>query len=148
TREPGQSSLLRPLNAQEIVETQAVSITRADTLLTPLERHRHPEIVKIDTQGGELAVLKGFGDFLSDVTCIETEVSFRKTYEEQPLIENVMEFLTPHGFGLIDLQIFGVRSTRAAIHANAFFVQREVHNQRQAAVERVFRSVNRISQAF
>jgi hypothetical protein len=65
--------------------------------------------------------LEGFGDFLTGVACIEAEVSFRKTYEEQPLIENVTEFLMHRGFGLIDLQIFGVRSTRAAIEGNAFF---------------------------
>jgi hypothetical protein len=123
---------------------QPVSIARADTLLTAIERDRHPEIAKIDVQGGELAVLEGFGDFLTG----EAEVSFRKTYEEQPLIENVTEFLMHRGFELIDLQIFGVRSTRAAIQGNAFFVRRELHNQRHAAVDRVFRSVNRIRWPF
>jgi hypothetical protein len=34
----------------------------------------HPEIVKLDVRGYELAVLEGFGNFLSSVTCIETEV--------------------------------------------------------------------------
>jgi FkbM family methyltransferase len=148
TREPGCSSLLRPLNPLEIVDRQTVATTRADTLLMGAELGRHPEIVKLDVQGGELAVLEGFGDFLNSVACIETEVSLQEIYEEQPLIESITEFLMHNGFGLIDLRVFGVRSTRAALQANAFFVRQELQNKRQAAVERIFRSINGISLAF
>jgi FkbM family methyltransferase len=147
TREPACSSLLRPLYL-EIVDTQTVPTTRVDTLLRGNERGRYPEIVKLDVQGGELAVLRSFGDFLRGVVCIETEVSLRKIYEEQPLIDAVTEFLMDNGFGLVDLRVFGVRFTRAALQANAFFVRQELRDERQAAVERVFRSVNRISLAF
>jgi FkbM family methyltransferase len=146
-REPGCSSLLRPgdLLDIEIVDTQTVPVMRADTLLAASDPGRHPEMLKLDVQGGELAVLKGFGDFLDGVTCIETEVSLRKIYEEQPLIEAVTEFLMDNGFGLVDLRVFGVRSSRAAVQANAFFVRQELQRERERAVERVFRSINRIS---
>jgi Methyltransferase FkbM domain len=148
TKELACSSILRPTNKDEIVETRAVFTSRADTiLLVPETAPRHPEVVKIDVQGGELAVLEGFGDVLREVVCIETEVSFVQSYEQQPLMENIMQFLMRQGFGLIDVRVFGVRSTRAALQANAFFVRREVHTPRQAAVERVFSSVNRLSLA-
>jgi FkbM family methyltransferase len=148
TKEPGCSSLLRPLGQLEIVDTQTVPTARADTLLKSAACGCHPEIVKLDVQGCELAVLEGFGDLLANVVCLETEVSFRKMYEKQPLIEGITDFLMDNGFGLVDLRVFGVRSTRAALQANAFFVRRELRNKREAAVERVFNSSNRISLAF
>src|SRR5262249_46937245 len=148
TREPGCSSLLRPLGLLEIVDTQTVPTTRADTLLKSAACGWNPEIVKLDVQGCELAVLEGFGELLDSVVCLETEVSLRKIYEKQPLIESVTEFLMDNGFGLIDLRVFGVRSTRAALQANAFFVRRELRSEREAAVERVFNSLNRISLTF
>src|SRR6266436_4479298 len=83
TRDPGSSSLLRPVDPLEIVATETVPIARADTLLADIERQRYPEIVKIDVQGSELAVLEGFGKFLNNVICIESEVSFRNVYDKQ-----------------------------------------------------------------
>ena len=67
---------------------------------------------------------------------------------DNALIESVTEFLMQNGFGLVDIRVFGVRATRGALQANAFFVRRELKNERQAAVERVFRSVNGIAFAF
>jgi FkbM family methyltransferase len=148
TRDPGWSSLLRPVDPLEIVATETVPIARADTLLADIEQQRYPEILKLDVQGSELAVLEGFGKFLNNVICIESEVSFRNVYDKQCLVESVMEFLMQNGFGLIDIRVFGVRATRGALQANAFFVRRELKNERQVAVERVFRSVNRIAFAF
>jgi len=148
TRDLGCLSLLRPINQRDVEKRENISTQRADTLLIGAERELHPEIVKIDVQGGELAVLKGFGDLLESVTCIETEVSFRKTYENQPLVECVTEFLMDHGFGLIDLRVFGVRSTRAAVQANAFFARQKLQSERQVVAERVFRTANKISLAF
>ena len=148
TRDPGSSSLLRPVDPLEIVATETVPIARADTLLADIERQRYPEIVKIDVQGSELAVLEGFGKFLNNVICIESEVSFRNVYDRQCLIESVTEFLMQNGFGLVDIRVFGVRATRGALQANAFFVRRQLKNERQVAVERVFRSVNGIAFAF
>jgi len=147
TGDPGRSSLLRPLKPIEIVRMTTVPTARADTLLKT-EYEYYPEIIKADVQGGELAVLKGFGKQLNCIVCIELEVSFQKTYEGQFLIESVTDFLVQNGFGLIDIRVFGVRSTRNAIQANAFYVRRELQNERQAAVERVFRCVNRIPLAF
>jgi FkbM family methyltransferase len=148
TRDPSCSSLLRPVDPLEIVATETIPIARADTLLADVERQSYPEILKIDVQGSELAVLEGFGKLLNNVICIESEVSFRNVYERQCLVESVTEFLMQNGFGLIDMRVFGVRSTRGALQANAFFVRRELKNERQLAVERVFRSVNRIALAF
>jgi FkbM family methyltransferase len=148
TGEPGCSSLLRPVKPLEIVGVETVPTARADTILITAELGCYPEIVKVDVQGGELAVLKGFGKYLNGVICIELEVSFLKMYEGQCLIERVTEFLVQNGFGLIDVRVFGVRITRNALEANAFFVRRKLQNERQVAVERVFRCVNGISLAF
>lgn len=145
TREPGYSSLLRPLAPVEVVKTELVATRRADTLLRNMDVDRHPEMLKLDVQGAELAALEGFGDFLNRVTCIETEVSFRNTYEDQPLISAIVQFLMERNFGLVDLRVFGVRSSKAAVQGNAFFIRRDLRTKRDVAVERVFRSLNGIS---
>ena len=146
THEPGQSSLLKPLASSEIANTCTVPIIRGDTLLNTFLREPKPEIVKLDIQGSELAALDGFGDTLDSVVGIECEVSFQRTYESQPLVGEITSFLMSRGFGLFDLKVFGVQSTRAAIQANAFYFRREIRTKREARVESIFRTLNRISQ--
>jgi FkbM family methyltransferase len=143
TREPGGSSLLKPINTQEIAKTVIVPTIRADML--NFEDQIRPEILKLDIQGSELAALEGFGSLLDHVVCIEAEVSFHRMYEAQPLSDDITRFLMGRGFGLFDLKVFGVRSTRAAHHANAFYIRQKLTTDRETAVERVFRSLNRIT---
>ena len=143
TSDPGQSSLLKPLATSEIISTCPVQLSRADTILKR-KPELAPEIVKLDIQGAELAALSGFGDALNRVTALEIEVGLRAQYEDQPLAHSVTEFLANRGFGLFDIQVFGVRSTRGSAWANAFYFRREVDSARQRQIESVFRAINRI----
>ena len=97
-----------------------------------------PEIVKLDIQGAELEALKGFGELLRSVICIEMEVSFMRAYQDQPLVGNLYDFMFDAGFGLFDLKLFGVAGTRNSIEANAFFCRRELASDRQKAIEKLF----------
>ncbi len=142
TNEPGGSSLLKPINSGDVVRTKTVSTIRADMLNT--EKAIRPEVVKLDIQGSELAALRGFGELLADVVCLEIEVSFARTYESQPLCDDIAAFLMTRGFGLFDIQVFGVRSTRGAMHANAFYIRRDLRGRRDIEVDRVFRALNGI----
>lgn len=69
----------------------------------PLETHRlddireieHLDFLKIDIQGGELAVFQGGQKKLAEAVAIQTEVSFITWYENQP------------AFGKVDLELRG-----------------------------------------
>lgn len=62
-------------------------------------------VLKIDTQGSELDVLKGAVATLDrSVLAAEVEISFFQRYQDQPLFADVEGFMNAHGFELIELQ--------------------------------------------
>ena len=62
------------------------------------------DFLKIDTQGSELEILTGAGQYLESVIGIEVEVEFVELYKDQPLFDEVHEFITSHGLSLIDIK--------------------------------------------
>lgn len=63
-----------------------------------------PEFLKIDAQGGELKVLRGFKTHLADVIGIRLEAHLRPLYKGQPLLPDVYAFLREHGFILREIR--------------------------------------------
>jgi hypothetical protein len=62
------------------------------------------DFVKVDTQGSELPILKGAGDYLTESNIgIEVEVEFLPLYQGQPLFADVDIFLRAQGYELFDL---------------------------------------------
>jgi FkbM family methyltransferase len=62
------------------------------------------DLLKLDTQGSELAILQAAGDRLRDIGVIKTEVETVPVYEGQPLLGDVCVFLADHDFELIDIR--------------------------------------------
>lgn len=63
------------------------------------------DFIKLDTQGGELTILKGAVNLLDDcIFGIETEVEFAPIYLKQPLFSDMNSFLLEKGFHLFDLK--------------------------------------------
>lgn len=58
------------------------------------------DVVQIDTQGGELEILKDF-DYISNVTAIDIEMGFVELYKSQTLFEDVYTDLKSKGFTLV-----------------------------------------------
>jgi hypothetical protein len=77
-----------------------VPVRRLDALLTPAEIKR-PCMLKIDTEGYELAVLKGAEGILPAVDCVMVELHFGKPYAYAP--QHVLDLLARHGFALTDM---------------------------------------------
>lgn len=73
---------------------------------TPLQTKRLDDVdeirlidyLKIDIQGGELSVFKNAKRLLTQVVCIQTEVSFIPLYQGQPTIGDVDSELRSQGF--------------------------------------------------
>jgi FkbM family methyltransferase len=99
------SSLLNPTAlvyeeyGVKTINEEQVTVKRADELIgqniLPV-----PGIIKLDVQGFELEVLKGFGKYLKDVTYIIAEVSFKEYYQGQALFPDIVNYLAAQGLNI------------------------------------------------
>jgi len=102
TRDDQNSSLLPPTGSfsderpgDRLVGAETVSLRRMDGLL---EGVGGPFFVKIDVQGTELDVLKGFGDRLADIETLIVEAPFERAYQGASSFDDLYRFLTANGF--------------------------------------------------
>lgn len=143
TRQPGCSSLLEPdLSPRvpevfqglcEVVKKVEVEVTVAGEAFA--EANVVPEVLKLDVQGMELAILRGLGETLAEIDVVELEVGFARTYANQPLFQEIYDFMADNGFGLTNIFAFGVAGTGQAVQANALFGNRRKCGKRSALVE-------------
>ena len=84
-----------------------------------------PILVKLDTQGTELAVLQGGLALLARATHLLVEVSFVELYEGQADAADITRFLVEHGWDLASVYDVKVsRRTGEPLQADALFVRR------------------------
>ncbi len=83
---------------------EEIAIRRLDDMVrelgVPLGRH---VLLKIDTQGYELEVLKGAEKTVAAAGVIQTEMSFQPLYGGQPLFHDVYAYLVGRGFTVFDI---------------------------------------------
>lgn len=84
-----------------VVATEKVPVDRFDTLAQADEIR--PDVLKVDTQGSELLVLKGAAQSLSSVLVAEIEVSFFRRYIGQPVFAEIEAWTNQRGFELVEL---------------------------------------------
>lgn len=107
------------LRVREHVE---VTVRTLDDLLAEAGWTGEIGLLKIDTQGTELQVLKGAVGSLARVRLIWTEVSFRPMYEGSAVFSEIHGFLQQHGFRFHSLQE-GFRATdRELLQGDALFL--------------------------
>lgn len=104
------STLIEPLRKQasEIVRV-SVPVQRLDSILAPSDLHR-PSLLKIDTDGYELDVLRGAEGVLPAIDCVVAEVHFDKPETYTP--HQLVDFLASRGFALADMLDHHVRDHR------------------------------------
>lgn len=109
TREPACSSLYPPIQyladncpALECIKLEKVVSVDVDTLANWMETMglQSVDYIKVDTQGSELDILKGAGEYLQTARCIDIEVEFNPIYEGQCLFWEVDAYLRSKGFML------------------------------------------------
>jgi len=91
-----------------VVGAVDVDVLTLDQVLDDLFADRslpRPSLLKADVQGYELEVLRGGERHLSALGWIYVEVSFVELYRGQPLAYEVVNYLSPRGFGLVDAVI-------------------------------------------
>jgi FkbM family methyltransferase len=78
---------------------EPIRLVRLDEhLRNDLENASHRILVKVDTQGSELAVLQSLGAYISKVSLLVVECAGEALYDGQPLFEDVVRFLRERGF--------------------------------------------------
>jgi FkbM family methyltransferase len=109
---PNMSSFLRPDpdvfgryrkkgRDAEVTSTETVPVDRLDSLV--LADGFKPNVLKVDTQGSELLVLRGAEESLKSVLLAEIEVSFFQRYAGQPVFADIQAWMADRGFELIEL---------------------------------------------
>lgn len=110
TQSPGLNSFLEPNAAvvkgfwqdNSIASTETVSIKTLDGVLPALQSElgfTRPYL-KLDTQGFDLQALKGGLASLPSFRGLQTEASVRPLYQNMPSYQEVIAFLSAHGFAL------------------------------------------------
>ena len=85
----------------KVVGTEKVPVDRLDAL-AEADGFR-PDVLKVDTQGSELLVLKGAEESLRFVVVAEIEVSFFRRYSGQPVFAEIEAWMNARGFELVEL---------------------------------------------
>jgi FkbM family methyltransferase len=85
----------------KVVSTEKVPVDRLDALAAA-DAFR-PDVLKVDTQGSELLVLKGAEESLRSVLVAEIEVSFFRRYVDQPVFAEIEAWMNEREFELIEL---------------------------------------------
>ncbi len=103
TKRKDSSSILEPVENDKVycvMDKKKVNIKRFDEIINILKLNKRI-LVKLDVQGYELEALKGFGEYLSYVDYILTEVSFQEAYKNQPFANEIINFLEKKNFTII-----------------------------------------------
>ena len=88
----------------EIVEEVEVPCTRLKTFLQE-NKIDNIDLLKLDTQGNELDIIKSLDERIKNVSVIKTEVEMLPLYKDQPLYHDVSKYLYLNGFELVDFEI-------------------------------------------
>lgn len=127
------SSSLLPVAARQVsefpatrgVDTLSVVTARLDDVLADRALADGPMLLKVDTQGTELAVLRGAPTLLDRATHAIIEVSFVELYEGQDDAGDIATFLIERGWAL--RAVYDVKYsvlTGEPIQADMLFVRR------------------------
>lgn len=121
----GASTLVAEMN-ETFTEVIEVPIRRLDTFVFDVDLPR-PDVLKIDVQGAELAVLIGAGALLDSVQLIQAEVWLTRGYWKQtPLLHEIGEYLSGKGFLLVAFGGSYYSNLHELYATDAFFAQSQL----------------------
>jgi FkbM family methyltransferase len=111
--------------ASKYGDRQTVAMARLDELARPLVPKSARLLIKIDTQGYELEVLKGATDLLPQTAGLQIELSLAPLYEGAPTFVEMMQYLQAAGFepfGMVP--VFRDIRTGRLLQVDGFFTRK------------------------
>ena len=129
------SSLLQPGEVTQVFswlkfdQVRTVKTCRLDSFM---QEHslKGIDYIHMDVQGAELAVLKGAGEFLTEVKAVWMEVEKRELYKNQPLKKEVEDFMEQHGF-FVSMEEMD-KTAGDQLYLNSRFFPKEILSARPA----------------
>jgi len=82
------------------------------------------DLLWLDTQGHELAILQAAPQLIKNINVVLAEVSFIESYEGQPRYEDVVTWMADHGFEYVGRDF---SDTTTTFFGNVLFVKQEEH---------------------
>jgi FkbM family methyltransferase len=103
-----------------------VPIRRLDSYAAEHRLHP-PDIIKIDVQASEDAILRGCGELLASAGVLHLETWLRRCYGPRtPLLTELVEWLLPRGFVLVNFGDEYYSNHHELISVDAFFCSRQL----------------------
>ena len=93
----------RHFTSDRFVGSERAPLRRLDGVWADHVRGAERVFLKSDTQGFDLAVLRGAGDRLAAITGVQVEASLHPIYQGQPDYRAVLDLLLPAGFALMQV---------------------------------------------
>lgn len=116
------------LTGMAVARTLKMQATTLDRLAEQEKLRRFPEVIKMDTQGAELEILRGAPKALADsMEVIISEVLFFDVYEGAPRFSDIEQFLRQSGFSFYGFIEQTFRSTRRMQKRSSFLRERLFH---------------------
>jgi len=94
------SSFLKKREDDQTVQQIDVPVKRPEAILNDILSGKKRPFVKIDTQGFEMEIIRGFGPRVKDIVGWQIELSVEPLYEGQPVMEEVISCMRANGFSL------------------------------------------------
>jgi FkbM family methyltransferase len=106
------------------IGNEFVEIRKLDNYMNLITQYRKSYLLKIDTQGYEMEVLKGSSKILDIIDSLLIEVSLIELYEGQELFIDILEFLKKKNFKIWSLdRVMGDKNTGQTYQLDIFFVK-------------------------
>jgi FkbM family methyltransferase len=106
------------------VSTQRVRVERLDELASKLLPPHGDVMIKIDTQGYELEVLKGASGLLHRAAAMQLEISLVRLYEGAPTFSEMLSYMQSIGFEIFNIvPVFKDKRTGRVLQVDGYFVR-------------------------
>lgn len=102
-----------------------VAVIRLDDYIGQMNVGRI-RLLKIDTQGFELEVLKGAREYLPSIEYIYLEGAFKPLYENQPLVNDLQKFLRTENFSLERMCAFRTDADGDLLECDMLFKNKQI----------------------
>jgi FkbM family methyltransferase len=124
---PMRSMHLEAAPQSKYVEQQTVPVERLDELALQMLPSLGRLLIKVDTQGYEMEVLKGAEGLLQRTAAIQLELSLVPLYEGAPKFVDMIAYVESKGFELFSLVSgFSDRRIGRLLQVDGFFVRPEL----------------------
>jgi hypothetical protein len=123
------SSILKILPKHTSLKPTSITVGKEDVMMKKMDNYldlvskqNGPYLLKIDTQGYEMEVLKGSKNILNIVSYLLVEVSLVELYQGQKLLKDILDFLSKKNFKIWSVdRVMGNKKTGQTYQLDIFF---------------------------